>query len=228
MLLLNTEKQNKLKFVSHSKINDLLKGEQVAKCFLKTVSFYNLYLFNLIDIFNLKKYIVQSNLRQQLIKRSDNLALSNALRKELMDQTPYVQRYLQKVKEYNLTVIHVKGTDNVIAEALGRQLRATTMYMGRYKTHLDYDEMWYSNSEDNISEEESREIEEQKIKPEGIDRNSVALLQQSETDWIETAQTLKKVVDFCNPENVAEIAEVGNKRAILPESMRLQAFNAAH
>ena len=165
---------------------------------------------------------------RQLIIRSDNMALCNALKKELTDQSPYVQRHLQRIQEYNPTVIHVKGTDNVVADALSRPPQAATMYMGRYETDPDYEEMWYSDSEDEVSEDESMEIEEEIITPERIDRNSVALLQQSEPDLIETAQTLKKVVEFSKPENIAEIVEVGNKRAILPESLRLQAFTAAH
>ena len=165
---------------------------------------------------------------RQLIIRSDNLALCNALKKELTDQTPYVQRYLQRVQEYNPTIIHVKGADNVVADALSRPPQATMMYMGRYETDPDYEEMWYSDSEDEVSENEPTEIEEEVITPERIDRNSVALLQQSEPDLIETAQTLKKAIEFSKPENVAEIVEVGNKRTILPESLRLPAFNAAH
>ena len=165
---------------------------------------------------------------RQLIIRSDNIALSNALKKELTDQTPLVQRYLQRVQEYNPEVIHVKGVDNVVADALSRPPQATSMYIGRYETDPDYEEMLDSDSEDEVSEDEFVEIEEEIIKPEKIDRNSVALLQQNEPDLIETARTLKKEVEFSKPENVAEIVEVGNKRTILPECLRLQAFNAAH
>ena len=136
---------------------------------------------------------------RQLIIRSDNMALCNALKKELTDQSPYVQRHLQRIQEYNPTVIHVKGTDNVVEDALSRPPQAATMYMGRYETDPDYEEMWYPDSEDEVSEEESMEIEEEIITPERIDRNSVALLQQSEPDLIETAQTLKKVVEFSKP-----------------------------
>ena len=117
---------------------------------------------------------------RQLIIRSDNMALCNALKKELTDQSPYVQRHLQRIQEYNPTVIHVKGTDNVVADALSRPPQAATMYMGRYETDPDYEEMWYSDSEDEVSEDESMEIEEEIITPERIDRNSVALLQQSD------------------------------------------------
>ena len=165
---------------------------------------------------------------RQLLIRSDNSALCNAVKNELTDQTPLVQRYLQRIKEYNPEVRHIKGVENVVADALSRPPLATTMYMGRYETDPDYEEMMCSESEDEGSEEEAVEIEEEIIQPGRVDKSSIALLQQSEPDLIETARTLKKEVEFSKPENVAEIVEVGNKRIILPDRLRLQAFNAAH
>ena len=76
--------------------------------------------------------------------------------------------------------------------------------------------------------EELEEIEEGIIEPEQVSRSSVALLQRSEPDLIETARKINKEVIFSNPDNVAGVAEVGNNRIILPEQLRLSAFNAAH
>ena len=84
---------------------------------------------------------------RQLSLRSDNSALCNAVRNELTDQTPLVQRYLQRIKEYNPEIRHIKGVENVVADALSRPPLATTMYMGRYEADPDYEEMMCSDSE---------------------------------------------------------------------------------
>ena len=166
---------------------------------------------------------------RRLIIRSDNLALCNAVRNSLTDQTPLVQRYLQRIKEYNPEIIHIKGVENVVADALSRPPQAAAMYVcgsGCYETDPDYEEILDSEEED--SEDELAEVEEEIIDQGKIDRNSVALLQRQEQDLIETARQMKKEVKFNDLDNVAEIVEVGNHRIILPEPLRLPAFNAAH
>ena len=140
-----------------------------------------------------------------------------------------MQRYLQRIKEYNPEIIHIKGVENVVADALSRPPQAAAMYVcgsGCYETDPDYEEILDSEEED--SEDELAEVEEEIIDQGKIDRNSVALLQRQEQDLIETARQMKKEVKFNDLDNVAEIVEVGNHRIILPESLRLPAFNAAH
>ena len=165
---------------------------------------------------------------RQLIIRCDNLALCNALKNNVTDQPPIVQRYLQKVKDYDPEIIHIKGIDNVVADALSRPPQMTTNFVSRCGTDPDYVEEWESDSEEEEQEDELEEIEEEIIRAGQIDRSSVALLQQNEGDLVETARKLKKEVKYSEPDNVAEIVEVGNSRIILPEQLRLPAFNAAH
>ena len=68
---------------------------------------------------------------RQLIIRFDNMALCKAVKNSLTDQTPLVQRYFQRIKEYNPEIIHIKGTENTVADALSRPLQVTTMYLVR-------------------------------------------------------------------------------------------------
>ena len=39
---------------------------------------------------------------------------------------------------------------------------------------------------------------------------------------------MKKTVEYLPPENLAVVVDENNKRVILPESLRLSAFNVAH
>ena len=67
------------------------------------------------------------------------MALCKAVKNSLTDQTPLVQRNLQRIKEYNPEISHIKGTDNTVADALSRPPQVTTMYLGRYETDPNYD-----------------------------------------------------------------------------------------
>ena len=131
---------------------------------------------------------------RQLIIRSDNLALCNTVRNSLTGQNPLVQRYLQRIKEYNPQIIHIKGVENVVADALSRPPQTATMYVrgpGSHETDPDYEEILDSENKD--SEGELVGVKEQTINQGKIDRNSVVLLQKQEQDLIETARRMKEV-----------------------------------
>ena len=103
-----------------------------------------------------------------------------------------MQHYLQRIKEYNPKIVHVKGVENVVADALSRPPQAATMYVrgpGSHETDPDYEEILDSENKD--SEGELVGVKEQTINQGKIDRNSVVLLQKQ--DLIETARQMKEV-----------------------------------
>ena len=61
-----------------------------------------------------------------------------------------------------------------------------------------------------------------------INREVIAVLQCKEPGLVDTARNMKKAVDYLQPENLAVVIDENNKRVILPESLRLTAFNVAH
>ena len=115
-----------------------------------------------------------------------------------------MQRYLQSIKEYNPEIIHIKGVENVVADALSRPPQAAAMYVcgsGCYETDPDYEEIFDSQDED--SRGELVEVEEEIINQGKIVRNSVALLKKQEQDLIETARKMKKEAKFNDLDKVA-------------------------
>ena len=59
---------------------------------------------------------------------------------------------------------------------------------------------------------ESVDDHEELIGPEKIDKESIAILQRNEPNLIETAQSLKKKVEFLQPENLVVVVEEGNNQ----------------
>ena len=170
-------------------------------------------------------------LGRKLIVRSDSLALVNAVKNDLKDQLPSEQRYLQRIKEYDPEIIHIPGSENHVADALSRPPQITSMHLRRrqYESDSDYEEIL--DSESDVEEElqyESVDDSEEVIGQESVNRESIATLQGNEPNLIETALSLKKKVEFLQPENLAVVVEEGNHRIILPTDLRLAVFNVAH
>ena len=66
------------------------------------------------------------------------------------------------------------------------------------------------------------------ICPEKVNKELIATLQRNEPNLIETARSLKKKVEFLQPENLAVVDEEGNNQIILLIELRLAAFNVAN
>ena len=61
-----------------------------------------------------------------------------------------------------------------------------------------------------------------------LNREVIATLQCKEPGLVDTACNMKKTVEYLQPENLAVVTEENHKRVILPETLRLTAFNLAH
>lgn len=59
-----------------------------------------------------------------------------------------------------------------------------------------------------------------------LNKREIATLQEKNPGLIDNALKLKNNVEYIHPENLAIVEE--NKRVILPDQLRLMAFNAAH
>ena len=158
-------------------------------------------------------------LGRKLIVRSDSLALVNAVKNDLKDQLPSEQRYLQRIKEYDPEIIHIPGSENHVADALSRPPQITSMHLrGRqYESDSDYEEIL--DSESDVEEElryESVDDSEVVIGQESVNRESIATLQENEPNLIETALSLKKKVEFLQPENLTGVVEEGSNKIFLP------------
>ena len=136
---------------------------------------------------------------ENLIVRSDSLALVNAVKNDLKDQLPSEQRYLQRIKEYDPEIIHIPGSENHVADALSRPPKATSMYLRRYESDSDYEEILDSESEaEEELQYESVDDDEEVIYQESVNTESIATLQRNEPDLIEAAVNLKKKLSSFN------------------------------
>ena len=61
-----------------------------------------------------------------------------------------------------------------------------------------------------------------------IDKKAIATLQAKEKGLIEAICNMDKEIEYVKPENLAVIIDEGNKRVILPETLRLTVFNLIH
>ena len=66
------------------------------------------------------KHLQSRIIGKKLIIRTDSQVVEKALNNLLGNQSPKEQRYIAAIKEYNLTVIHVRGKDNQVAVYLSR------------------------------------------------------------------------------------------------------------
>ena len=184
-------------------------------------------------------------LGRKLLIRSDNKALVGAINNKLKDQSPMEQRYIMLIKEFDPEIAHIAGSNNIVADALSRPPQTSAMHVRIHREDPDYtysSEPESSDSEpdnDNFddtepvinlevydSETSSSDIES--ISSRTLDREAIAVFQSMEPDLIEHARHLKKNVQFTVPENMAFLVEDEIKRIILPEPLRLTAYNAAH
>ena len=184
-------------------------------------------------------------LGRRLLIRSDNKALVGAINNKLKDQSPMEQRYIMLIKEFDPEIAHIAGSNNIVADALSRPPQITTMHVRVHREDPDYicsSESEPSDSESDIdnfddtepvinpevydSETSSSGIEH--ISSRALNREAIAVFQSMEPDLIECARHLKKTVQFTVPENMAFLVEDEIKRIILPEPLRLTAYNAAH
>ena len=105
------------------------------------------------------------------------------------------------------------------------------MHLRRRQNESDSDYEEILDFESDVEEElqyESVDDSEEVIGQESVNRESIATLQGNEPNLIETALSLKKKVEFLQPENLAVVVEEGNHRKTLPTDLRLAVFNVAH
>ena len=184
-------------------------------------------------------------LGRELIIRTDSKAVERAISNELGNQTPHEQRWICAIKEFNPMVIHIEGQDNVVADSLSRPPQMTTMYAKVHRDNSQYARESESETSDSDSDCYTEVDEEPVINPEtfnletdcvntnevnhkSLNRNAIAAFQSLEPDLIEHARSLEKNLQFTTPENMAFIEENKIRRVILPEPLRLPAYNAAH
>ena len=184
-------------------------------------------------------------LGRRLLIRTDNKALVGAINNTLKDQSPMEQRYIMLIKEFDPEVAHIAGSNNTVADALSRPPQITAMHVRAHQEDPDYlcssesdssdselDIDDFDNSEQLITPEvydldiSSSDVES--VSPKTLDREAIAIFQRREPGLIDQARLLKKEVQFTTNENMAFFIEDGIKRVILPESLRLTAYNAAH
>ena len=171
---------------------------------------------------------------------SDSLSVVNAIQKGPTTQPPSEQRWLCVIREYNPRAEHVSGSVNVVADCLSRPPQVTAMF--GYANH-DSDYAYTSESEDesNSSENDSIEDIEENLVIDACDDviinnnefstcdvAAIAELQTESPETIDSAEMYKKTVEYVGPEKMAVINEDGNRRVIVPESLRLSVFDSIH
>ena len=133
----------------------------------------------------------------------------------------------------------------MVADSLSRPPQTAEMNVRVCKEDSDYAYTSESDTSDSVSDDCSSIDEEPLISPEIfneesnntnrdvissniIDKKAIAILQSKESGLMEEVLKKDKIVEYLQPENLAVVKEVGNKRDILPENLRLTAFNLAH
>ena len=102
------------------------------------------------------------------------------------------------------------------------------MYLRRTEHDSDYYETSDTESELSTSDNESINDEDEIIGPDFLNKGDISLFQSREPELIRKAEESKLRVEFLQPENLAVVVEGGNQRIILPDPLRLTAFNNAH
>ena len=183
-------------------------------------------------------------LGRNLIIRTDSKAVQRAITNELRDQCPHEQRWICAIKEYNPTVQHIEGRNNVVADSLSRP-PTMAMYARVYREDPDYVFTSESDTSDSESDSDGDDDEEPLISPaifcsdtsdtdietisaRTLNRGAIAVFQNNEPELLEQARSLKLTINYTVPEGMAYIVENGVKRVILPEPLRSTAYNAAH
>ena len=165
---------------------------------------------------------------RELIVRTDSQSVEKAINKPIGDQSPMEQRYIAAIKEYNPTVKHIAGANNLVADTLSRPPQVTTMHVGIRLEESDHNYIPDTDSTESVSDSDSTDSEEELITAEYLNRTEIARLQKEEPELISIAIRLKKEVDYLQPEKLAVIKEGNDKRIILPTPLRLTAFEVAH
>ena len=163
---------------------------------------------------------------RELIVRTDNKSVEAAVNNPIGNQSPMEQRYIAAIKEYNPTVIYIAGSDNMVADILSRPPQVVTTNIGLKQPDSDY--IYTSDSDTDITENDSSETEKEVITANSLNRIEIANLQNGEPDLINTAKKLNKKIYFSEPNNLATIREGDNERIILPSALRLTAFDLSH
>ena len=165
---------------------------------------------------------------RELIVRTDSQSVEKAINKPIGDQSPMEQRYIAAIKEFNPTVKHIAGANNLVADTLSRPPQVTTMHVRIRPKESDDSYVPDTDSTESVSDPYSSDSEEELITAESLNRTEIARLQKEEPELISLALRLNKEVEYLQPENLAVIKEGNNKRIILPTSLRLTAFEVAH
>ena len=186
------------------------------------------------------KHFQSRILGRSLIIRTDSKSVERAIKNEMGNHSPAEQRWICAIKEFNPIVRHIDGHDNVVADSLSRPPQSA-MHVRAYNQDSDFVYTSESEAEDSESdygdldgEEEilgsplNEVIGENTTSFNMINREVIAVLQCNEPGLVDTARNMKKTVEYLQPDNLAVVVDENNKRIILPESMRLTAFNVAH
>ena len=186
------------------------------------------------------KHFQSRILGRSLIIRTDSKSVERAITNEMGNHSPAEQRWICAIKEFNPIVRHIDGHDNVVANSLSRPPQSA-MHVRAYNQDSDFVFTSESEAEDSESdygdldgEEEilgspfNEVIGENTTSFNMINREVIAVLQCNEPGLVDTARNMKKTVEYLQPENLAVVVDENNKRIILPESLCLTAFNAAH
>ena len=191
------------------------------------------------------KHFQSRVLGRTLIIRTDSKSVERAIINEIGNQSPAEQRWICAIKEFNPIIRHIDGQKNVVADSLSRPPQAKIMYAKVCKENSEYAYTSESDKSSNDSEDYSIVDEEPLISPQVfsteetnmkidtisskmIDKKAIATLQAKEKGLIEAICNMDKEIEYVKPENLAVIIDEGNKRVILPETLRLTVFNLIH
>ena len=187
------------------------------------------------------KHFQSRILGRSLIIRTDSKSVERAITNEMGNHSPAEQRWICAIKEFNPIVRHIDGHDNVVADSLSRPPQSA-LHVRAYNQDSDFVYTSESEAEDSESDHGDLGGEEEiigssplnEVNGENatsfnmINREVIAVLQCKEPGLVDTARNMKKTVEYLQPENLAVVIDENNKRVILPESLRLTAFNVAH
>jgi len=149
------------------------------------------------------------------------------------------------IKEFDPEIEHIAGSNNTVADALSRPPQITAMHVRAHQEDPDYscssesessdselDIDVFDNTEQLITPEvydlDMSSLDVESVSPKTLDREAIAIFQRREPGLIDQARLLKKKVLFTTDKNMAFFIEDEIKRVILPEPLRLTAYNAVH
>ena len=89
---------------------------------------------------------------------------------------------------YNPTIINISRPKKSVADSLSRPPEITSIYLRRYETDSDYEEISDSESENEVSDNQSYNTDEHMVRSDKLDRELIRKCQKIEPDLIEEAK----------------------------------------